>query len=84
MLFALFPYIKYALGMEANELKQRRERLGLTQAEFAEILGVAENTVWRYEKGMVAVPKHMELTLEALEARQIIKLQSPINAAESK
>ncbi len=64
--------------MEANELKQRRDRLGLTQAELATILGVAENTVWRYEKGATTIPKHMALTLEALETRQIENLKQPI------
>lgn len=68
----------YVSFMESAELKQRREQLGLTQAELAEVLGVAENTVWRYEKGATAIPKHMALTLEALEARQIKKLQSSI------
>jgi transcriptional regulator with XRE-family HTH domain len=64
--------------MESKELKQRRGQLGLTQAELAEVLGVAENTVWRYEKGATSIPKHMALTLEALEARHIEKLKQPI------
>jgi transcriptional regulator with XRE-family HTH domain len=65
--------------MEPAELKQRREQLGMTQAEFAEVLGVAENTVWRYEKGAQTIPKHMALSLEALEARHIKKLQGEKN-----
>jgi transcriptional regulator with XRE-family HTH domain len=64
--------------MESKELKQRRERLGMTQAELADILGVAENTVWRYEKGATSIPKHMTLTLEALEARHIEALKQPV------
>lgn len=62
--------------MEKEDLKKRRERLGFTQAEFAEKLGVAENTVWRYEKGATPIPKYMEFVLEALEARKIKELQS--------
>jgi transcriptional regulator with XRE-family HTH domain len=53
-------------------------RLGMTQAELADTLGVAENTVWRYEKGATSIPKHMALTLEALEARHIENLRHPI------
>ncbi|HEX8286788.1 MAG TPA: helix-turn-helix domain-containing protein [Pyrinomonadaceae bacterium] len=67
--------------MESKELKQRRERLGMTQAELADVLGVAENTVWRYEKGATSIPKHMSLTLEALEARHIETLKQPIQEA---
>ncbi len=70
--------------MEAKELKQRRARLGLTQAELASVLGVAENTVWRYEKGATTIPKHMALTLEALEARQIENLKQPITETAKK
>lgn len=64
--------------MEKDELKKRRERLGLTQTKFAEILGVASNTVSGYETGRLEVPKFMDLVLEALEARQIKELQSQI------
>ena len=64
--------------MDKDELKKRRERLGLTQVEFAEALGVTSTTVSRYETGLVDIPKHMVLTLEALEARQIEKLKKPV------
>lgn len=64
--------------VDTGELKKRRERLGLTQAQFAEILGVAENTVWRYEKGVAPIPKYMELVFQALEANQIEELKKPI------
>jgi transcriptional regulator with XRE-family HTH domain len=62
--------------MDKEQLKKRRERLGLTQSELAEILGFASNTVSGYETGRLEVPKFMELVLEALDARQIKKLQS--------
>lgn len=64
--------------MEKTELKQRRERLGLTQVTFAESLGMAANTISRYETGSLEIPKYMDLILEALETRQIKKLQSSI------
>ncbi|HEY8563574.1 MAG TPA: helix-turn-helix transcriptional regulator [Pyrinomonadaceae bacterium] len=65
--------------MEKEELKRRRERLGLTQAEFAAAVGVTSTTVSRYETGQQSpIPKLIELALEALEARRIKELQSPI------
>lgn len=67
--------------MDKEELKKRRERLGLKQADFGETLGIAPNTVSRYETGLVKIPKYMDLILEALEVRQIKKLQSPIESA---
>lgn len=64
--------------MEKEELKKRRERLGLTQAELADALGFASNTVSGYETGRMEIPKYMELVLEALDARHIKELQSEI------
>lgn len=66
--------------MERELLKQKRENLGLTQASFAEILGLTSNTVSRYETGTLEIPKYMDLVLEALEARQIKKLQGSLNS----
>lgn len=62
--------------MNKEELKKRRERLGLTQSELAEILGFASNTVSGYETGRLEIPKFLDLVLEALEARKIKELQS--------
>lgn len=62
--------------MEKDALKKRRERLGLTQAELAKVLGFASNTVSGYETGRLEIPEFMELVLEALEVRQIKKLQA--------
>ena len=75
---AIIFYIVYLFAMEKNELKKRRERLGLTQTSFAETVGISANTVSRYETGTMTIPKYMDLVLEALEARQIKNLQSPI------
>lgn len=62
--------------MENSELKKRRERLGLTQSDLAEILGFASNTVSGYETGRMEIPKFMDLVLEALETRRIKELQT--------
>ena len=53
--------------MEGNELKAKRERLELTQTELAEILGVKMNTVYRWESGILSVPKAIALAMETVE-----------------
>ena len=62
--------------MEKEKLKQRRENLGLTQDEFAKMIGLTATTISRYETGLVDIPKYMDFVLEALEARHIKKLQN--------
>jgi transcriptional regulator with XRE-family HTH domain len=36
--------------MDAEELRRRREALGMSQSELARALGVPINTVWRWEQ----------------------------------
>lgn len=73
-------YLMYIFSkMEKEDLKKRRERLGLTQTDFAKILGFASNTVSGYETGRLEIPVFMELVLEALEARHIKELQNQIS-----
>ncbi len=43
--------------MKGEELRAFRRELGLTQAELADRLGVAMNTVSRWEIGAVAMPE---------------------------
>ncbi len=58
--------------MTGKDIKREREDLGLTQAALAELVGVAENTVWRWEAGLriphPVVLKAVQNTL--VEARQ--------------
>lgn len=54
-------------GMTGEGLKERRTALGLTQAQLAEILEVKPNTVARWERGILSVPKAIELALETVE-----------------
>ncbi|HEX8195315.1 MAG TPA: helix-turn-helix domain-containing protein [Pyrinomonadaceae bacterium] len=55
--------------MEGKELKSKREKLGLTQTELADILGVKMNTVYRWESGILTVPKSIELAMETVERK---------------
>jgi transcriptional regulator with XRE-family HTH domain len=54
-------------AMTGEELKEKRTTLGLTQAQLAEILEVKPNTVARWERGILTVPKAIELALETVE-----------------
>ncbi len=63
--------------MEGKELKQKREKLELTQTELADILGVKMNTVYRWESGILSVPKSIELAMETVE-RKFAKKQKQI------
>ena len=58
------------LIMEGRELKERRLALGLTQARLAEILDVKPNTVARWERGILVVPKYIALAIETVERGQ--------------
>jgi transcriptional regulator with XRE-family HTH domain len=53
--------------MEGEKLKEKRIALGLTQAQLAETLDVKPNTVARWERGLLPVPKTVELAMETVE-----------------
>ena len=50
----------------AKRIKQIREQLKLSQSEFADHLGVAANTVARWERGDLIPPKVAEMAAEHL------------------
>jgi transcriptional regulator with XRE-family HTH domain len=53
--------------LTGRELHRQRLLLGLTQQELAEKLGMARNTITRYERGFLpTIPKYVELALKAL------------------
>ena len=56
--------------MIGQELKRRRERLGLTQAELAKRLDVERITIIRWERDQVAIPRVVELALGEIERHQ--------------
>jgi transcriptional regulator with XRE-family HTH domain len=53
--------------MEGEKLKEKRTALGLTQAQLAEILDVKSNTVARWERGLLPVPRTVALAMETVE-----------------
>lgn len=69
--------------MEKDELKQRRENLGLKQSDLANELGLSSVSISRWETGQVVVPKWLNLVMEALEQRQIKKLQKQVEASNA-
>jgi transcriptional regulator with XRE-family HTH domain len=50
----------------ATEVRTLRLATGLTQAELAERLGVAKNTVARWEQGVVIPPTYAMLAVRAV------------------
>ena len=53
--------------MEGSALKAKRTELGYTQEELARKLGVAANTVARWERGEGAIPPFLELALKSVK-----------------
>lgn len=53
--------------MTGDELRKKREDLRLTQEQLATALGVAANTVARWERGERAIPPYLSLALQTIE-----------------
>jgi transcriptional regulator with XRE-family HTH domain len=56
--------------MDADELREKRKALEMTQAQLAEALGVNIMTISRWERGLRSIPPHLPLALEAIEVKQ--------------
>ena len=65
--------------MLGNEIKQHRQRLGLSSKKLARLVGVAPDTVDGWESGELKVPRSVRLrvALERLEIRHREMLNSP-------
>lgn len=55
--------------MTPAEITRAREDLGLTQRALAEHLGVAPNTVWRWEQGKTVPSPHLMQAFETMMER---------------
>lgn len=66
------------MALSGKMIKQKRESLNLTQGELAELLGVALNTVsrWENESSLPESSKMLELALAQLEFQQLLHLDS--------
>lgn len=58
-------------AMTPAELVERRNVLHLSQAELARRLGVAANTVNRWEAGTRTIPPYLDLTLDGIQHQHI-------------
>ncbi len=52
--------------MDRQELRERRRRLGLTQAQLAEALGVTTRAVGKWEAGDAPIAPSIELAIRYL------------------
>jgi transcriptional regulator with XRE-family HTH domain len=55
--------------MTGEDLFRWRKRHGLTQKELADLLGVRNMTIYRWECGMRSISPYLHLALEALDNR---------------
>lgn len=57
--------------MDEREIRKLRDGLGMSQVEFAAFIGVAQNTVWRWENGWaVSAPWPELIRMKCTAARQ--------------
>jgi DNA-binding XRE family transcriptional regulator len=71
--------------MNKDELKQYRESIGLTQGELSKALGVANNTVSRWELGQRSIPEFLPLALETIERNlSKVKDESTVGSVDKK
>ena len=56
--------------MQGKELKAIRERLKLTQVEFAELVGVTSNTIARWERGEVPIREPMARLIQNIHVTE--------------
>lgn len=63
----------YCALMTGDELREKREALGMTQEQLATELKVAPNTVARWERGERSIPPYLDLALETIERNQAKK-----------
>jgi len=71
-------YQWYLMFMTPEELKALRARLGLTQQELAEKVGVARNTINRWEMGIRSIPEPVVRLMDYLTKEVRAEIQTKI------
>ena len=56
--------------MTADELKEKRIFLGLTQEKLANRFGLTERTIRNYENGATPIPRPFVMAFEAMELEE--------------
>ena len=67
---------KLNFNPDVPTLKQVRERLGMTQEEFGQALGISGNTISRYERG---VHQHIKFTIAQMKRLQELLEQAGLS-----
>jgi transcriptional regulator with XRE-family HTH domain len=65
----IYQWYSIVIEMTGEDLFKWRKRHGLTQKELADLLGVRNITIYRWECGMRSISSYLHLALEALEHR---------------
>lgn len=65
--FILTFVLLKSIDMDGTEIKQRREQLGLTQKELADLIGASRETIINYEKGKPIPKSKSEILHKVLE-----------------
>lgn len=69
LLFAFLNFPRESLHMLSGEqIRQARQRAGLSQAQLASIVGVSQRSIGNYERGETISRSHMPRIEEALSA----------------
>ena len=58
------------MGMQGKELKAIRQRMKLTQEQFAELVGVTANTVARWERDEMVMREPAARLIQGIYATQ--------------
>jgi DNA-binding transcriptional regulator YiaG len=57
--------------MTGQDLRNWRQKWGITQIVLARLLGTYQETISRWERDKRGIPSHLSLALEALEHRMM-------------
>lgn len=64
------------MSISGIDIKARRTALGISQAELAAAIGVARNTVSRWENGKIQV-RHGKMVSLAIDYFQVVLMNTP-------